>query len=45
MGLCLEVRDYATGFEPLVGTGTSVTRNDVVLMLALRLKTHRASQE
>lgn len=45
VGLRLEVRDYATGFRPLVGAGTSVTRNDVVLMLGLRLKTHRASQE
>lgn len=45
IGLRLEVRDYATGFRPLVGTGKSDTRNDMVLMVGLRFKKHRASQD
>ena len=36
VGLRLEVRDYATGFKPLVGAGKPVTRNDVVIMASLR---------
>jgi hypothetical protein len=36
VGVRLEVRDYATGFKPLVGTGQSDVRNDVVMMLGLR---------
>ncbi|MDB4878494.1 MAG: hypothetical protein JWM41_4940 [Gemmatimonadetes bacterium] len=36
VGLRLEVRDYATGFKPLVGGGKSDTRNDVVMMVGLR---------
>ncbi len=32
----LEVRDYATGFKPLVGSGASATRNDVMLMAGVR---------
>jgi len=36
VGLRLEVRDYATGFKPLVGTGKSDTRNDIVMMVGLR---------
>jgi hypothetical protein len=36
VGLRLEVRDYATGFKPLVGTGRSDTRNDIVMMVGLR---------
>jgi hypothetical protein len=35
--LRLEVRDYLTGFKPLQGAGASSTRNDVVLMVGLRL--------
>jgi hypothetical protein len=37
VGVRLEVRDYATGFKPLVGAGKSDTRNDVVMMVGLRL--------
>jgi hypothetical protein len=39
--LRLEVRDYLTAFEPLVGSGTSNTRNDVVALVGMRL-TRRA---
>lgn len=45
VGLRVEVRDYATGFKPLAGVGRSDTRNDMVLMVGLRLKKHRATQE
>jgi hypothetical protein len=45
VGLRLEVRDYATGFKPLVGAGKSDTRNDVVIMAGLRFNVHRASQD
>jgi hypothetical protein len=38
VGLRLEVRDYVTGFKPLTGHGVSDTRNDVVIMVGLRLK-------
>lgn len=34
--LRLEVRDNVSSFKPLVGSGKSVTRNDVVVMLGLR---------
>ncbi|MEO5818838.1 MAG: hypothetical protein ABIT20_26450 [Gemmatimonadaceae bacterium] len=44
VGLRLEVRDYATGFKPLVGTGASDARNDVVIMAAVRFNRHHASQ-
>lgn len=40
VGLRLEVRDYATGFKPLVGAGSSATRNDVMMMLGLRFNRH-----
>ena len=40
VGLRLEVRDYATGFKPLVGAGKSDTRNDVVMMVGLRFNRH-----
>jgi hypothetical protein len=43
VGLRLEVRDYATGFRPLVGAGRSEMRNDVVMMVGLRFNRHRAS--
>ena len=36
VGLRLEVRDYVTGFKPLVGRGRATTRNDLVLMAGLR---------
>jgi hypothetical protein len=32
----IEARDYATGFKPLIGTGKSEARNDVVIMAAFR---------
>ena len=38
VGVRFEVRDYATGFKPLVGTGKSDMRNDVVIMAGLRFK-------
>jgi hypothetical protein len=44
VGIRLEVRDYATGFRPLVGTGKSDRRNDVVIMGTLRFNRHVASQ-
>ena len=34
--LRLEVRDYVTGFKPLVGDGTAAARNDIVVMTGLR---------
>jgi len=39
----LEVRDYATGFKPLVGSGTSATRNDVMLMAGVRFNRRHTS--
>ena len=42
VGLRLEVRDYVTGFRPLVGAGSSETRNDVVFTAALRFNRQRA---
>ncbi|MEO8620757.1 MAG: hypothetical protein ABI625_06815 [bacterium] len=35
----IEARDYVTGYKPLVGSGTSDTRNDVVVMAGFRLAT------
>ncbi len=43
VGLRLEARDYATGFKPLIGSGASNVRNDVVIMAAVRF--NRASQD
>lgn len=40
VGLRLEVRDYATGFKPLLGAGVSDSRNDVMMMLGLRFNRH-----
>jgi hypothetical protein len=45
VGVRLEVRDYVTGFKPLVGGGPADTRNDVVIMAALRFNRQRASQD
>ncbi|MEO7995837.1 MAG: hypothetical protein ABI852_00245 [Gemmatimonadaceae bacterium] len=45
VGLRLEVRDYATGFKPLIGAGKSDQRNDVVMMLGIRLNRHRVAKE
>ena len=44
VGLRLEVRDYVSGFEPLIGPGTSEVRNDMVMTLSLRFNRQRASQ-
>jgi hypothetical protein len=45
VGLRLEVRDYATGFKPLVGAGASDQRNDVVITAGVRFNRQRASQD
>ena len=44
VGVRIEARDYATGFKPLTSRGSSDTRNDVVIMAALRFNRH-ASQK
>lgn len=44
IGVRLEARDYVSQFRPLIGTGQSVTRNDVVVMVGLRIKRQPASQ-
>jgi hypothetical protein len=45
VGLRLEVRDYATGFKPLVGAGASDTRNDVMIMVGLRFNRQHAAKK
>jgi hypothetical protein len=45
VGLRLEVRDYATGFKPLVGAGASDTRNDVMLIAGVRFNRHRTARQ
>jgi len=40
--LRLEARDYVSGFKPLVGTGAGATRNDVAVMIGLRIAAPRA---
>ena len=37
VGVRVEVRDYVTGFKPLIGAGQSHTRNDVVVTAAVRI--------
>lgn len=44
LGVRLEVRDYASGFRPLSGNGSSDARNDVVVMAALRFNRHAGAQ-
>lgn len=44
VGLRLEVRDYATGFKPLIGAGKSQARNDVVITAGLSYNKRRAAQ-
>jgi hypothetical protein len=44
VGLRVEVRDYVSGFRPLVGVGHAETRNDVVVMVGLRFKRQHAAQ-
>ena len=36
IGMRLEVRDYISGFKPLMGAGKSERRNDVVVMAGIR---------
>jgi hypothetical protein len=36
--LRLEARDYVSGFKPLVGAGSADTRNDVSVLVGLRVK-------
>jgi hypothetical protein len=45
VGMRLEVRDYATGFKPLVGAGKSDARNDLVMMVGLRFDRQHSSQD
>lgn len=44
VGLRLEVRDYVTGMQPLIGAGGSQMRNDVVVMAALSIRWRRAAE-
>jgi hypothetical protein len=37
LGLRVEVRDYVTGFKPLIGNGQSQARNDMVITAAVRI--------
>ena len=39
--LRLEARDYVSGFKPLVGNGSTATRNDVSFMAGLRIKVRK----
>jgi hypothetical protein len=45
VGLRVEVRNYVTGFKPLVGVGKIDTRNDVVLMASVRFNRRHGSQD
>ena len=45
VGVRVEVRDYVSGFQPLVGPGTSAARNDVVAMVGLRFKRQPRAQD
>ena len=45
VGVRLEARDYVSQFKPLIGAGRSTTRNDVVVMVGLRIKQQHASQD
>jgi hypothetical protein len=45
LALRLEARNYATGFKPLLGSGRSELRNDVVIMAALRLGTRAGPRQ
>ena len=40
VALRIEARDYASGFRPFVGGSRSGTRNDVVIMVGVRLNRH-----
>ena len=44
VGLRVEVRDYAAGFKPLIGTAASETRNDVSIMAGLKFNWHASAQ-
>lgn len=43
-GLRIEARDYVAGFKPLVGSGKSATRNDVVIMAAFSLNRRQSGK-
>jgi hypothetical protein len=45
VGVRVEVRDYTSGFKPLVGGGKSATRNDVMLTAALRFNRRHSTQQ
>ncbi len=42
VGVRLEVRDYVSGFTPLVGSGAAEARNDLYVMIAVRFNRHGA---
>ena len=44
VALRVEARDYAAGFRPLLGAGTSETRNDVSIMAGLKINWHGTAQ-
>ena len=44
VGVRIEARDYVSQFKPLIGAGQSATRNDVVVMVGLRIKRQHAAQ-
>lgn len=44
IGIRLEVRDYASGFRPLVSDGRIDTRNDMFIMAGVRFNRQRASR-
>lgn len=43
VGFRVELRDYVSGFKPLVSGGSADTRNDLVVMTALRLTRKNAT--
>jgi hypothetical protein len=45
VGVRVEVRDYTSGFRPLVGGGKSAIRNDVVLSAALRFNRRHTTKQ
>ena len=44
VGVRVEARDYVSQFRPLIGAGQTATRNDVVVMVGLRIKRRVAAQ-
>ncbi len=45
VALRVEARDYAAGFKPLLGAGTSETRNDVSIMAGLKFNWHGTAHQ